>query len=88
MEPFIGEIRLFPYTFAPVGWHVCNGATIAISTNLPLFSLLGAAFGGDGKTNFAVPNLLDKVPISQGIYCIAMQGVFPERALTSASESR
>jgi microcystin-dependent protein len=64
----------------PVGWHVCDGGMLAISANTALFSLLGTAFGGDGKTNFGVPNLLDKVPISQGNYYIAMQGVYPQRA--------
>jgi microcystin-dependent protein len=81
MEPFIGEIRLFPYNFAPLGWAVCNGALLPINQNVPLFSLLGTAFGGDGKATFALPDLRSKVPLAQqGSYCIALRGVFPERA--------
>jgi len=79
MNPFIGEIRLFPYNFAPVGWAVCNGALLPINQNAPLFSLIGTMFGGDGRETFALPDLRSKVPISQGAYYIALQGVFPER---------
>jgi microcystin-dependent protein len=79
MEPFIGEIRLFPYNFAPRGWAVCNGAVLPINQYVALFSLLGTAFGGDGRATFALPDLRSKVPLSQGNYCIALQGVFPSR---------
>jgi microcystin-dependent protein len=80
MEPFIGEIRLFPYNFSPRGWAVCNGALLPINQYVALFSLLGTAFGGDGKTTFALPDLRTKVPLAQqGSYCIALQGVFPSR---------
>ena len=80
MEPFIGEIRLFPYTFAPLGWAVCDGAVLPINQNVALFSLIGTAFGGDGRATFALPDLRTKSPLSQGGYFIALRGVFPERA--------
>jgi len=80
MEPFIGEIRLFPYNFAPVGWAVCDGSVLQISQYVALFSLIGTAFGGDGTSNFALPDLRSKVPLSgQGSYYVALQGVFPQR---------
>jgi microcystin-dependent protein len=80
MNPFLGEIRLFPYNFAPVGWAVCDGAVLPINQNVALFSLLGTVFGGDGKATFALPDLRSKSPLAQGAYYIALRGVFPERA--------
>lgn len=65
-EPFIGEIRLFGFNFAPTGWATCSGQLLPISQNVALFSLLGTQFGGDGKTNFALPDLRGRVPVSQG----------------------
>jgi microcystin-dependent protein len=79
MNQFIGEIRLFPYTFIPKGWNACDGMVLRINLNMALFSLLGTTFGGDGKETFALPDLRGKVPLNQGAYCIAMQGAFPER---------
>jgi microcystin-dependent protein len=80
MEPFIGEIRLFPYFYVPVGWAACDGQTLPINQNQALFALLGTTFGGDGKTTFALPDLRGKAPFAgQGGYSIAMQGVFPTR---------
>jgi microcystin-dependent protein len=79
---FMGEIRLFPYNFAPSGWAVCNGSLLPIAQNQALFSLIGTTFGGDGQTNFALPDLRSKVPFApgqQGSYCIAVQGVYPQR---------
>lgn len=61
MEPFIGEVRLLPYTFAPQGWALCNGQLLAISANTALFSILGTVYGGNGKTDFALPNLGGRV---------------------------
>ncbi len=55
-EPFLGEIRLFSFNFAPKGWAMCNGQLLAINQNQALFSLLGTTFGGDGRVNFALPN--------------------------------
>src|SRR6266540_1214393 len=56
-NPFVAEIRIFPFNFAPTGWALCNGQLIPLSQNTALFSLLGTTYGGDGKTNFALPNL-------------------------------
>lgn len=65
-EPFIGEIRVFPYNFAPKGWIQCAGQLLPISQNQALFSLLGTTYGGNGTTNFAVPDLRGRVAISSG----------------------
>jgi microcystin-dependent protein len=80
MEPLLGEIRLFPYTFALLGWAVCDGAVLPINQNVALFSLLGTALAGDSRATFALPDLRSKVPISQGAYYTALRGVFSERA--------
>lgn len=61
MEPFIGEVRLLPFTFAPRGWALCNGQLLPISQNTALFSIIGVTYGGDGKTTFALPNLQGRV---------------------------
>jgi microcystin-dependent protein len=57
MDPFVAEIRIFPYNFAPKGWAWCDGRLMPISQNTALFSLLGTTYGGDGKSTFALPNL-------------------------------
>jgi len=64
-EPFLGEIRLASFNFAPRGWALCNGQTLPISQNQALFSLLGTAFGGDGRSTFALPDLRGRVPMQQ-----------------------
>ena len=79
MEPFIGQIELFPYNFAPKGWMACTGQLRAINQNQALFALLGTNFGGDGRTTFALPNLQGKAPASGLRYCIAVNGIFPSR---------
>ena len=56
-DPFVAEIRIFGFTFAPKGWAFCNGQLLPLSQNTALFSLLGTTYGGDGKSNFALPNL-------------------------------
>jgi len=66
MNPFLGEIREFGFNFAPVGWAMCNGQLLSISQNTALFSLLGTQYGGNGTTNFALPNLQGRVPMGQG----------------------
>jgi microcystin-dependent protein len=66
MDPFLGEIRMVGFNFAPVGWAFCNGQILPISQNTALFSLLGTQFGGDGKSNFALPNLQGSAPMDQG----------------------
>jgi microcystin-dependent protein len=65
-EPFLGQITLFPYNFPPNGWADCAGQLLPISQNTALFSLLGTNYGGDGRTNFALPNLQGMVPVGQG----------------------
>ncbi|HVF71463.1 MAG TPA: tail fiber protein [Chthoniobacterales bacterium] len=56
-DPFVAEIRIFPFNFAPKGWAFCNGQLLPLSQNTALFSLLGTTYGGNGKSNFALPNL-------------------------------
>ena len=65
-EPFVAQIQIFPYNFAPRGWAFCNGQLLPISQNTALFSLIGTFYGGNGTTNFALPNLQGSVPISSG----------------------
>ena len=65
-EPFLSEIRIFSFQFAPKGWALCNGQFLAISQNQALFSLLGTTYGGNGQTTFALPNLQGRVPLHQG----------------------
>ena len=66
MDPFLGEVRTFPWSFAPRGWALCNGALLAINQNTALFSLLGAFYGGNGNTTFALPDLQGRAPIHVG----------------------
>jgi microcystin-dependent protein len=66
MEPFLGQILLVAFSFAPKGWALCNGQLLPINQNQALFSLLGTYYGGDGRTNFALPNLQARVPMHQG----------------------
>ena len=66
MDPFVAEIRIFPFNFAPKGWAFCDGQILPISQNTALFSLLGTTYGGDGKSNFALPNLQGTVPMHPG----------------------
>ena len=65
-DPFVAEIRIFPFNFAPKGWAWCNGQILPISQNTALFSLLGTVYGGDGKSTFALPNLQGSVPMHPG----------------------
>ena len=65
-EPFLSEIRIMSFGFAPKGWAQCNGQLMPINQNQALFSLLGTTFGGDGRVNFALPDLRGKVPIHVG----------------------
>lgn len=66
IEPFVGEIMMVGFNFAPRGWALCNGQTLSIAQNTALFSLLGTTYGGDGRSTFALPNLQGRVPIHQG----------------------
>lgn len=65
-EPFLSEIRVFSFGFPPKGWALCNGQLLPINQNQALFSLLGTTYGGDGRVNFALPNLQGRVPIHAG----------------------
>jgi len=65
-NPFVGEIQLAGFNFAPVGWALCDGQLLPISQNQALFSLLGTTYGGDGISNFALPDLRSRVPIHMG----------------------
>src|SRR3954449_1861771 len=65
-EPFLSEIRIMSFNFAPKGWAMCNGQLMPINQNQALFSLLGTTFGGDGRVNFALPNQTGRTPIHVG----------------------
>ena len=65
-EPFLSEIRILSFGYAPRGWAFCNGQLLPINQNQALFSLLGTTYGGNGQTNFALPNLQGRVPIHVG----------------------
>jgi microcystin-dependent protein len=66
MDPFVAEIRIFPFNFAPKGWAWCDGQLLPLSQNTALFSLLGTTYGGDGKSNFALPDLQGNAPMHPG----------------------
>ena len=78
MEPLLGSIILFAGNYAPNGWALCNGGLLPIAQSTALFSILGTTYGGDGTTNFALPNL---APLGEGgpQYIIAVEGVYPSR---------
>jgi microcystin-dependent protein len=65
-DPFVAEIRIFGFNFAPTGWAQCNGQLLPLSQNTALFSLLGTMYGGDGKSTFALPDFQNSVPIMWG----------------------
>jgi microcystin-dependent protein len=87
-DPFIGQLALVPYNFAPKGWAFCNGQLLPINQNAALFSLLGTTYGGDGVTTFALPDLRGRVPISSGqgpglsSYNIGQMGGYETHTLT------
>src|SRR5918911_5226398 len=65
-EPFLSEIRMFSFGFAPKGWALCDGQLLPINQNQGLFSLLGTTYGGDGRVNFALPDLRSRIPVHTG----------------------
>lgn len=65
-DPFVAEIRIFTFNFAPRGWAFCNGQLLPLSQNTALFSLLGTTYGGNGESNFALPDLQDNAPMHPG----------------------
>ncbi|MBB6099989.1 microcystin-dependent protein [Deinobacterium chartae] len=85
-EPFISEIRIFTFNFAPKGWATCNGQLLPINQNQALFSLLGTAYGGNGQTNFALPNLQGRVPVHAGEGLILGQSAGTESHTLNVSE--
>lgn len=66
MDPFVAEIRIFPFNFAPTGWAFCNGQLLPLSQNTALFSLLGTTYGGNGMSNFALPDLMGRAAMHPG----------------------
>jgi microcystin-dependent protein len=82
--PLIGEIRMFAGRFEPRGWALCDGRLLSISRHSALFSVVGTAYGGDGMTNFALPDLRERVPRHshpgpEPSFIIALEGDFPAR---------
>ena len=75
-KPFIGEIRLFPGTFVPANWALCNGALLSIANNSALFSILGTPYGGNGNTTFGLPNL-NEHDLGDVHFIITLQGFYP-----------
>jgi microcystin-dependent protein len=78
-QPYLGEVRLVGFTFAPADWLACNGQSLSISANGALFDLIGTTYGGDGRTVFNIPNLQGRIPIHQGSngtsnYALGQQG--------------
>jgi hypothetical protein len=76
---YLGQVALLPYNFTPQGWAPCNGGLLPISQYVPLFQLIGKTYGGNGVTNFALPNLAPRTPYNGPWYYIAIQGVVPPR---------
>lgn len=84
-EPFLSEIRIMSFNFAPKGWAMCNGQLLPINQNQALFSLLGTTFGGDGRVNFALPNLQGRTPIHVGNgHTLGERGGEPAHTLSTA----
>jgi microcystin-dependent protein len=81
-DPFLAEIRIFPFNFAPKGWAFCDGQKMPISQNTALFSLLSVTYGGDGKSNFALPDLQGRVAMHPGEGAGLSQHVLGEAAGT------
>lgn len=90
MDYYVGEIRTFAGNFAPVGWHLCDGSTLPSNQYQALFSLLGAKYGGDGRTTFGLPNLIGNVVVGTGQlaggsnYTLGQTGGVTQVALTEA----
>ena len=83
-DPFVAEIRIFPFNFAPKGWAWCDGQLLPISQNTALFSLLGTTYGGDGQSTFALPDLRGRLPMHQGNgFILAETGGAEEITLTT-----
>ncbi|MES0001146.1 tail fiber protein [Mesorhizobium sp. M0051] len=84
-EPFLSEIRMMSFVFAPKGWALCNGQLLPINQNQALFSLLGTTFGGDGRVNFALPDLRARMPMHVGSgHTLGERGGEPSHTLSVA----
>lgn len=89
-NPFLGEIRMVPFNFAPEGWAMCNGQILSVQQNTALFSLLGTYYGGNGTSTFGLPDFRSRVPIHQGqgaglsMYNIAQSGGTENVVMTTA----
>ncbi len=84
-NPFLSEIRICSFSFAPKNWALCNGQLLPINQNQALFSLLGTTYGGDGRVNFALPDLRGRVPISMGSgFTLGERGGEESHTLTSS----
>jgi len=85
MDTYLGMIKLYPFTFAPVGWILCNGALLQTMEYQALFSLIGTKFGGNGSSTFQLPNMTNTAPTSPNprlqtmAYYIAVEGLYPMR---------
>jgi microcystin-dependent protein len=83
--PFLGEIRLMSFNFAPRGWAICDGRLLPINQNQALFSLLGTMYGGNGQTTFALPDFRGRVPMHQGAgFVVGQRGGTETHTLTPA----
>jgi microcystin-dependent protein len=87
-DPYVGEVRLVGFTFAPIGWALCDGRLLSIQDNSALYSLIGTTYGGNGENNFAVPDLRGRVPVHQssssgGNYLVGQTGGVESVTLTA-----
>lgn len=80
IDALIGQIQLFAFGFAPNGWMQCQGQTLQVGQNQALFSLIGATYGGDGRTTFCLPNLTGCEPNPNSRYYMAINGLYPTRS--------
>lgn len=85
-EPFLGEIRMFSFAFAPKGWALCDGRLLPINQNQALFALLGVTYGGNGTTNFGLPDLRGRVPVHFGSGVVQGEMAGREAVVLSASQ--
>ena len=86
LQPFVGEIRMVGFSFAPVGWALCDGSLMAISGNDVLFALIGTTYGGDGQTTFALPDLRGRMPLQAGAGFVLGQAAGSESVTLTTSQ--
>lgn len=85
-QPYVGEIRMGGWNFAPSGWAFCDGALMAISQNATLFNLIGTTYGGDGQSTFALPDLRGRLPVHQGTGFVIGQSAGSESVTLTTSQ--